>query len=357
MSEKTTGFFKNLFTLIGAVLVITLVFYYTRMKTPEVSALAFNPAGDRLASASTDGTLKVWDMNTGQQAWSMKDPDEGRVNANRLIVQKPFLAISPEGHTLAAGNLFGAIRLWDVNTGEQIQTLESNIRWRSLAFSPDGNVLAAESDDSTITLWDLKTGKVLQVLGKKQYPLTSDYIAFSPDGKILAQPNWNGTIKLWDVATGELALQFGGVDRSGIVKREILVLMPSVAFSPDGGVLASSVNGKIKLWEASSGKELHTLTTGGTLGMVAFSPDGKYLASPDRDDTVHLWEVSTGEWFATFTAVPPKPRTMKLLNTLLAIRPYIAFSPDGLTLALGSRDNIIMAWDVQTGKALPIIQH
>ncbi|MBW4423263.1 MAG: hypothetical protein KME50_02050 [Nostoc desertorum CM1-VF14] len=160
-------------------------------------------------------------------------------------------------------------------------------------------------------------------------------VAFSPDGKLLATGDADGKTYLWQVEDGKLLFTFTG--HSSWVK--------SVAFSPNGQILASGSDDQtVKLWDVQDGKCLTTLQGHSNwVRSVAFSPDGRILASGSEDQTVKLWDVHTGKCLKTLQGNTNRVRS-------------VAFSPDGQTLASGSEKQTIKLWDVQTGKCLKILQ-
>jgi WD40 repeat protein len=163
-------------------------------------------------------------------------------------------------------------------------------------------------------------------------------VAFSPDGRLLASAgSFDHTIKLWDVATGSLVRTLFGSTYD----------VRSVAFSPDGRLLASgsgSGNNTVKLWEVASGSLVRTLT-GHTddVNSVAFSRDGKLLASGSDDKTIKLWEVASGSLVRTLTGHTDDVNS-------------VAFSPDGRLLASGSNDKTIKLWEVATGSLVRTLE-
>ena len=208
--------------------------------TGYVTSVAFSPDGSRLASASFDGTVKVWNAATTKETLTIKG-HTGRVHC---------VAFSPDGSRLASGD-DDTVRLWDAVTGRETLTLRGHAASVTcLAFSPDGSRLASASDDGTVKVWDAVTGRETLTLRGHTAPVTG--VAFSPDGSRLASASEVGTVKVWDAATGQETLTLKG--HTGAVT--------GVAFSPDGLRLASaSFDRTVKVWDAVTGQE--TLTTQG----------------------------------------------------------------------------------------------
>ena len=297
--------------------------------TAEANAVVFSPDGQVLASASNDGTIRLWEVMTGRAIDPPLAGHSGYVNR---------LAFSPDGQMLASGSDDHSIILWDVATGQPIGSplTGHTHKINSVAFSPDGQVLASGSDDHTIILWDVATGQ------PKSPPLAVHpdsllSVAFSPDGQMLASSSTNNTLVLWDVSASQFLS--GHTEWVG-----------SVAFSPDGQILASgSDDDTIMLWNVTTGQLIGSPLVGHTddvLG-VAFSPDGKTLASAGSDQTVRLWEVATGQ-----------PLGSPLAGHTDFVT-HVAFSPDGGTMASGSGDHTIIFWDVATSQPIgsPLAAH
>ena len=294
-----------------------------------VYSVAFNPDGKFFASGYADGSIRFWDTETGLHLKTFKPNFKPNYDASCLV-------FSLDGKTLACTDGID-IRLQDAYTGEEKMRLTGHT-WgmHSVVLSPDGDILASGSEDTTIRLWDMHTGEHKKTLNGHQHRVYS--VAFSPDGKTLASGSDDNTVRLWNVDTGETeriltghAGEFEGLDNGPSSVEGV----KSVAFSPDGKTLASGGGDNvIHLWDIGTGKRKMTLV-GHThwVFSLAFSPDGKTLASGSVDSDIRLWDSHTGEPKKTLTGHGAWVRS-------------IAFSPDGKTLVSGSDDGSVLIWEM-----------
>jgi WD40 repeat protein/serine/threonine protein kinase len=338
----------------------------------------FSPDGDRIASASQDGFIKLWD------AWTGKELD--RVHAHQSHARK--VTFSPDGRRLASGSWDQTVKVWDVRTDKLLLVWEGQCtaRVQSVAFSPDGQCLASGSgrDDpgrgggqeksGELKLWEAATGRLIW---SRNMPVGG--LIFHPDSQHIALRS-QGKVTVWDVKTGRqrvtfaeskpgrcVALSPGGcllAWTEGTVteldKGEVQVWdwragqrrltlsghtgpITGLAFSPDGRRLVTGgMDQTIKIWDATTGQEALTLREHqGTVFSVAFSQDGHRLVSAGADQTVRVWDArpqESGETGQEFRTLRGHRRNVK----------SVAFHPQGRLLASGSADGTVKLWDTET---------
>ena len=372
-----------------------------RGHTAPVTCVVFSPDGGRIASASYDNTLRLWDRATGQELRLFKPdtreeppdpfrPDGAQIASvgfdhalklwdtasGRVLAQfkrnRGSAASGANGKTRDSAGDDLSPKSWDAATAEELHALKGS---SCVVFSPDGAKIATASDDNIVMLWDAVKGQ--EICAFEGHSGTANSVAFSPDGALLASASHDRTVKLWDVVTHKEVRTFRGHSSE----------VNWVAFSPDGSKIASAGRDQtIKLWDASSGREIRTLrghpsaVTG-----VAFSPDGAQIASSSLDNTIKLWDTTTGQESTTFSghaadvagvAFSPDgaalasasfDNSVKLWDALSTREPRtfkghsadvtgVAFSPDGKRIVSGSHDNTLEIWDAVSGQEVQVLK-
>jgi WD40 repeat protein len=287
----------------------------------EVWGVAFSPDSQRLASAGWDNTVRVWDLKTGRTLLTFKEH----------TLRVTGVAFSPDGQRLASGSHDQTVKVWDAESAQVVRTFRGRhpLDWfTGVAFSPDGQRLATSSLDQhgqRVRVWDLDSGRELWSADGHAGAV------FSPDGKRLAGYRGEG-LTVWDATTGQEVLTLRG--HTGAIQ--------GVAFSRDGRRLASGGDrGELKVWDAATGQEVHSLVGHKYEVMaVAFSPDGKRLVSgggfAPRAGELKVWDATTGQ------------ELLDLKGHAQTVR-SVAFSPDGKRLASGGgwpgKPGELKVWD------------
>ncbi len=308
-----------------------------------VSKLAFSPDEKTLLTGSKDGTIQAWDTATGNHRYTLTGHIEGtndlmfNLNEDTLIsLNQPF---NPPGNSQQ--------QRWNLNTGDQLSTRFLGIKAYSVTLSPDGKILAAHDISNKGVLWDINTDppRIMDGFIFKGEPIPGLNVrfAFSADGKMLAtgtadgemsaKGGEDGLVHVWDLTESKRVRHRFTVKGH---KHNIRTL----AFSPDGKMIASSGRGgTLCLWRVADGASLFKSTAHKSLiNAVAFSPDSKILASGGKK--LYLWDTVTGIQLRTIHR-----EFSALISTLV-------FSPDGNTLVGGNRDGVLELWDVRTGGLL-----
>jgi WD40 repeat protein len=366
-----------------------------RLHEDSVSSVTFSPDGQTLVSASEDKTIILWDMTSRKSlgerlkghhiqefvaletpvsklkslatAPEGKPPLANRHPNTKVRDEKVIVAFSPNGKTLGIAEENARVILWDMASGKLLRELLSHkSQIQSLVFSPSGKTLASAGQDNTVTLWDMASGTPIREPIKDG----GGTIAFSRDGKTLAlalgRPT--GALTMWDVANlkplgdsipadGEvvsMALSSDGkilalsdtytfgVTLWDVANRERLAVLRTgnsvfkLAFSPDDKTLVSSSG---SLWDVPSQKDLGGLLWSDVLDFQ-FSPDGKTLASGQKDKSVTLLDLASR-----------KPLGESFKGHQTEVR-SVVFSPDGKTLTSASSDGAVIRWDIDVASWL-----
>lgn len=246
------------------------------------------------------------------------------------------VAFSPDGAILAAGGNEKEIRVFDVTTGKLLRTLQGHTDTiRSLSFSPDGKTIVSGSDDKSIKLWDAATGKLLTSLDGQGDQVMA--VAFSPDGRTFASGCEDGLAKIFDAASNRELLTLKGHDGG----------VDSLSFAKDGKKLATGgFDGTVKIWDTSSGKDEQTIKTDlKQVESLDYSPDGKNVTAAS-EMAVQTYDAATGKPLRCI-------RDAELMPA--GIIHGLAYSPDGRTLATGQANKLIMLYDTTTAQPVRIL--
>jgi|GEM_PF-467750 len=289
----------------------------------SVYGVHFSPDGRRLAAASKDGTLTLWDTFSGNLFYSVTVVP---VETGQEPVGVSHARFSPRGDVLAASALDGSLVLYKASSGEEIRRIQAHDKsiW-GIAFSPDGTRIASAAEDGLLKVWEVESGSLLLTIQSEEGAL--QWVAYSPDGAYLATTSANGAVTLWDAGTGKPLYTLAAHSN----------LANNAVFSPDGKWLATSgaYDRSIKLWEVTSGRLLMTIT--GHRDWVyemVFSKDGSTLMSVSADRTVRFWETTYGR---------------PLGNILYGHTGQVfglSLSPDNKHLATASEDQTVRIWNI-----------
>jgi WD40 repeat protein len=284
------------------------------------------PAGSFLASASYDGTIRLWDAATHEMLKEISLPSRELYS----------VCISPDGRSLASGGrgigatIVSVILSEESGNGQQLNPIPLLGHTGSVmvvCFSPDGARVASGSKDKTVRLWSACDGRLIHELIGHEDGLCA--VVYSPDGRWLVSSGWDPTIRVWDANSGDLLKTLKSDSAAH-----------ALSFSPDSGRLATGCwDGAIRVWNVESGEKILTLVDGpledgrrlNPLSSIAFNSAGTMIVSCDESKTIWVWDASSG----------------RLIEKLLSAESLssVCFSPDGRQIVAGGDGGSIILWD------------
>ena len=292
--------------------------------TDIVNSVSFSPDGQYICSGSDDNTVRLWNVNTGENILIL----EGHTDPVLSVSFSPVLdKKSIYKNLICSGSIDNTVRLWNVETGKRIHILKGHTDLvKSVKFSPNGELICSGSGDNTVRLWDVKTGKIFRTLQGHRNEVNS--VTFSFNGQLIFSGSGDKTIREW------------GVFDSGSPSQEMFSYnapVTSMAHSFDGSnalICSASEDSTVRL-RIGDDKTIYTLEGHESyINSVSFSPDGQYICSGSDDSTVRVWNVGTKGSIHTLEGHNNEVNS-------------VSYSPDGNYICSGSTDKTLRLWNIK----------
>jgi len=292
--------------------------------TDWINAVAVTLDGDRAISASADRTLRVWDLESGQSVRTLQGHTD-RINA---------VVVTPDGHCAISAAADRTLLVWDLESGQSVRTLEGHLGVvNAVAVTPDSRVAVSASADHTLRVWDLESGKLVRTL---QVHLDCvNAVVATQDGRRAISGSADNTLRVWDLESGQLVRTLAGHTNR----------VTAVALMPDGcRVISGSADHTLRMWDLESGQLVRTLA-GHTdwVTAVVVTPDGRRAISASADHTLRMWDLERGE------------SAHKLAGHTDSVT-AVALMPDGRRAALVSDYHVLRVWDLESGEFLRALE-
>ena len=233
----------------------------------RVFAVAVTPDGKQVISASSDKTIKVWNLETGQEMCTLTGHSDS-VNA---------VAVSPDGKQVISASSDKTLKVWNLETGEHKCTLTGHSDWvNAVAVTPDGKQVISGSKDNTLKVWNLETGEHKCTLTGHNFSVGA--VAVTPDGKHVISGSGDSTLKVWNLETGQ--------EKSTLIGSD---WVNAVAVTPDGKqVISGSRDNTLKVWNLETGEVIASFTADNPLRCCAVAQDGGTIVAGDQFGRVHF---------------------------------------------------------------------